>query len=212
MRIISLVIISILLNQASLFANSGRLTYSILKPLYDDRGLTLASNKYDVSKLLLLAIADVESSLNPFTIGLVENNKNKMAAVKKYLDLIQVKYINKKGSSFMSVIPTSYEDARKVYLILTHFGLRNFDLGYSQINIKNIEKFNIDGNRLFVDTEYVFGYSAKILTSCWKHNKQNIYKGIECYNKGTNKSKYDYKYTQKVINSYKKIKRILAKG
>jgi len=197
--------------QLSLMANNKDLAVKV-QNIYNDKGLTSASIKYDVSKDLLLAIANVETGLNPYTIGLVEANSKKREAVKRYLDLINVKYLNKKGFSEMSIMPMNYEDARKVYLILTHFNLKNFDLGYSQINIKNIQKLKIDGNRLFVDTEYVFGYSAKILTDCWVYNKQNIYKAIECYNKGVNKNKYTYNYTQKVIESYRKIKKITSRS
>lgn len=192
-------------------ANNKDLASKVYK-IYNDKGLTTVSNKYDISKNLLLAIANVETGLNPFVIGLVEHNSKKREAIKRYLNLINVSYLNKKGSSNMSIMPTNYEDARKVYLILTHFNLRNFDIGYSQINIKNIEKLKIDGNRLFIDTEYVFGYSAKILTDCWVFNKQNIYKAIECYNKGTDRSKYTYNYTQKVIDSYRKIKKITGRS
>lgn len=193
---------------SSLYANN-KVYADKLNKIYNDKGLSKVSNKYDVSKLLLLAIADVESGFNPYAIGLVEKNLKKLEAVKTYLKLIGVKYVNKQGTSAMSISPRNYQEARKVYLILTHFNLRNFDVGYSQINIKNIEKMKIDANRLFVDTEYVFGYSAKILTDCWSYNNQNIYKAIECYNKGVNRKNYSYNYTQKVIASYKKIKKIM---
>lgn len=205
------ILISLIMISVSLLANNN-IYYQKLHQIYNDRGLKNISNRYDVSKYLLLAIADVESGLNPFAIGLVENNQNKLEAVKKYLTLINVKFIHKKGTSGMSIQASNYEDARKVYLILTHFNLRNFDVGYSQINIKNIEKLNIDANRLFIDTEYVFNYSAKILTDCWKYNHQNVYKAIECYNKGVNRRNYSYNYTQKVIASYKKIKKIMERG
>lgn len=205
------ILISFFIVQLTLMANNKDLASKVYK-IYNDKGLTTVSNKYDISKNLLLAIANVETGLNPFVIGLVEHNSKKREAIKRYLNLINVSYLNKKGSSNMSIMPTNYEDARKVYLILTHFNLRNFDIGYSQINIKNIEKLKIDGNRLFIDTEYVFGYSAKILTDCWVFNKQNIYKAIECYNKGTDRSKYTYNYTQKVIDSYRKIKKITGRS
>lgn len=206
-----IIVISFFLLQLSLMATNKDLATKVQK-IYNDKGLTTISEKFDVSKDLLLAIANVETELNPFVIGLVEDNSKKREAVKRYLDLINVKYVNKLGSSAMSIIPLNYEEARKAYLILTHFNLRNFDIGYSQINIKNIEKLKIDGNRLFVDTEYVFGYSAKILTDCWMFNKQNIYKAIECYNKGVNKNKYTYNYTLKVIESYRQIKKITGRG
>lgn len=204
-------IISLLFLSTSLFGNNVVFNQK-LQQIYNDTGLKKVSIKYDVSKYLLLAIADVETGLNPFRIGLVEGNINKIEAVKKYLNLINVKYIHKKGTTGMSISPTTYEDARKVYLILTHFNLSNFDLGYSQINIKNIKKLNIDANRLFIDTEYVFNYSAKILTDCWQYNNKNIYKAIECYNKGVDRTNYTYNYTQKVVTSYKKIKEIMEKG
>lgn len=206
-----IIVISFFLLQLSLMATNKDLATKVQK-IYNDKGLTTISERFDVSKDLLLAIANVETELNPFVIGLVEDNSKKREAVKRYLDLINVKYVNKLGSSAMSIIPLNYEEARKAYLILTHFNLRNFDIGYSQINIKNIEKLKIDGNRLFVDTEYVFGYSAKILTDCWMYNKQNIYKAIECYNKGVNKNKYTYNYTLKVIESYRQIKKITGRG
>lgn len=208
MLIIKLVIINIFL-ATSLLAN--KINYDKLIEIYYDKGLSKISNEYDVSKYLLLAIANVESGLNPFVLGIFTKDRKKMALVKKYLDLSNIKYINKKDSPNMSIFPKNYTEARMSYIILKHFDLKNFDIGYSQINIKNIESMNINPNRLFTDTEYVFKYSAKILTQCFNYNKQNIYKAIECYNKGINNSKYDYRYTQKVIDSYKEIKYILNK-
>ncbi len=79
-----------------------------------------ASKDYGVPKKLLMAIAKVESSFNPYAIN-----------------------VNYKGRSIKEYYPQNKEQAKIVlrYLIKNNF---NYDVGIAQINVINIKEYNLD--------------------------------------------------------------------
>lgn len=192
----------------SLVQAKDGINISQVKLLDRDEGLNAISKEYEISKYLLMAFASVESSLNPYAIGISEKNKSKMKSVVRYLKMLRINY--KQKSSNLSIYPSNYQDAKKALIVIKHFDLRNYGVGYTQISRVNIKKLKVDAHRLFENSKYSFKYSAKIITDCWKTNKRKLHAGLECYYKGTNSEKYNYSYSSKVVKHYNKIKKILG--
>ncbi|KAB7891297.1 transglycosylase SLT domain-containing protein [Poseidonibacter ostreae] len=178
------------------------------RELANDSGLIHASKKYEVSKYLLLAIANVESSLNPYAIGVTEKNSYKMTKTVSYLKKLRIKYKLKKSA--LSIYPKTLSQALKAHKVLTFFKVRNYGIGYSQLSRANISKLKLDVRKLFTSTKYSFKYSSRILNDCFRHNKKKLYSAMECYYKGTNSRKYTFSYAKKVAKSYRKIKKAVG--
>ena len=168
--------------------------------------LSRSSNKYDISSTLLLAIILVESNMNKNAIGAMPKFNYQIKMLKKYLNMLGCKYKTRNNEKYWSIYPKCKEEAKKIILVLENFNI-GYDLGLTQINVYNIKKRNLNKEKLLEDEIYSIDIGAKILKECIRYNKYNVHDSIECYNKGTNKRKYTYNYSKKVLKKYEQLKR-----
>lgn len=171
-----------------------------------DKAFINMSNKYNIDKNMLIAIALTESSLNKYSIGAMPKNKLQVQALHKYLHFIKVKYKYKKNH--FRIFAQSYAQAEKVVLVLEYYKI-NYDLGLTQINSSNIKKRHLDRERILKDELYAFEIGATILKECIKYNKGRVHDSLECYNKGTDRRKYNRSYSSKVLKNYKRVNKVI---
>jgi len=172
--------------------------------------LSKSSNKYDISSTLLLAIILVESSMNKNAIGAMPKTNHQIKMLKNYLNMLGCKYRTRNNQKYWSIYPKCKEEAKKIILILENFNI-GYDLGLTQINVCNIKKRNLNKDKLLEDETYSIDIGAKILKECIRYNKYNVHDSIECYNKGTDRRKYTYNYSKKVLKKYEQLKREKSK-
>lgn len=164
-----------------------------------------AAKKYNISKNVLYSIAKVESNLKPLAIGTMPRNKTEGKRLIKYLNMIDCKHkVGEKDYTRVSIFPKDKEQAKLAYMIIDKFRI-NYDLGLVQINRWNVEKRNLDVYKLLFDEKYNVMVGAKILSECIGYNNGNVHDSLECYNKGTNKKKYNRSYSNKIIREYRKL-------
>jgi soluble lytic murein transglycosylase-like protein len=171
-----------------------------------ETALSRSSSKYDISSTLLLAIILVESSMNKNAIGAMPKTNRQKKMLEKYLKILGSEHKTRANKKYWSIYPKCKEEAKKILLILENFNI-GYDLGLTQINVYNIKKRNINKDKLLEDEEYSIDIGAKILKECIKYNKSNVHDSIECYNKGTDKRKYTYGYSKRVLKKYEQLKK-----
>lgn len=168
--------------------------------------LTNSSNKYNISSTLLLAIISIESNINKNAIGAMPKSNHQIKILKKYLNLLGCKYKTRNRTKYWSIYPKNKKEAKKIIHVLEKYNI-GYDLGLTQINVYNIKKRKLNKEKLLEDEAYSIDIGAKILKECIEYNKYNVHDSIECYNKGTDKRKYTYNYSKKVLKKYEQLKR-----
>ena len=170
------------------------------------KALDISSEKYDISSTLLLAIVLVESSMNKNAIGAMPKSTYQKKMLKKYLEVLGCKYKTRAREKYWSIYPKCKEEAKKIIIVLENFNI-GYDLGLTQINVYNIKKRKLNKDKLLEDEIYSIDIGAKILKECIKYNKYDVHNSIECYNKGTNRKRYTYNYSKRVLRKYEELKR-----
>jgi len=160
-----------------------------------------ASSKYNIEKNLLLAIVINESNCNKNAIGAMPTTKKQKKQLHKYLKIIECQYSTSKNENLFSIHPKTLAKAQKVLLVLSYFKI-GYDVGLTQINIWNIKKRNLNQDKLLYSEQYAINIGAKILSECIKYNNGDTHDSIECYNKGTNKKRYNRSYSKKILATY----------
>ena len=170
------------------------------------KALDISSEKYDISSTLLLAIVLVESNMNKSAIGAMPKSAYQKKMLKKYLEVLGYKYKTRLSEKYWSIYPKCKEEAKKTIIVLENFNI-GYDLGLTQINVYNIKKRKLNKIKLLEDETYSIDIGAKILKECIEYNKYDVHNSIECYNKGTNRKRYTYDYSKRVLRKYEELKR-----
>lgn len=166
-----------------------------------------ASNKTDVEKKLLMALAKTETSFNRYSIGIIANQPEMLH---KFFKINNVSFAQGKGSKnkLFSLTINDKEKAEEYFYKFKYFvkkypnAIKTYDLGLMQINVSNIKGDEEKEKMYLLNTKVNSLYGAVILQDCYNKFK-NVKYAIECYNKGTNKKKFgDFEYFNKVANNY----------
>lgn len=166
-----------------------------------------ASNKYDIMEELLFAIADIESDRHSYAIGAMPTNNTQKYYLRRYLNGNSYKYKTNSQENLFSIKPSSLSQANKALEMLEKLNI-DYDLGLMQINIWNIQKRNLDKKKLFSNIYYSIDVGAKILSECIKMNNGSVHDSLECYNKGTDKRKYNRSYSTKIMKKYQALRSV----
>ena len=160
-----------------------------------------ASKKHNVDIRILASIAYQESDFNTKVVGVTLKNKYISTLLKKCLIIIDCKYSFKRGRAI--IYPNSNKEAKLLFLSLNRLDL-DYDVGLMQINKYNIKKRHLEPIRLLSDVFYNIDAGAKIYGECANYFK-DIEDSFECYNKGYNRRRFNYKYSNAVIGKYRKL-------
>jgi len=132
----------------------------------------------DVPAAVMRAVAKVESSFNPYAIGVVGDHLVRQ--------------------------PRSLSEATATAERLQELG-KNFSVGIAQVNIKNFKKLGIkDWESAFDHCTNARG-GASILADCYRRAGGNLGHGLSCYYSGTFSVGYEHGYVQRVLNVLGKL-------
>ena len=160
-----------------------------------------ASKRHNVNKRILASIAYQESDFNMKVVGVTLDKKRNSEILKKCLSVIDCK--STFSTHRATIYPKNNEQARLLLLSLDRLHL-DYDVGLMQINKYNIKKRHLQPIRLLSDIFYNIDIGAKIYKECANHFN-NIEDSFECYNKGYDRRKFNYRYSDAIINKYRKL-------
>ena len=163
-----------------------------------------AESTYNIDKTILVAFAKQESDFNPLAIGVMIRKKEKVLATEACLDIIGTKYKMSKNKRHVAIYPKNPKEINLIFMMLDKLGL-DYDLGVMQINRYNIKKRHLNRFKLIYDAEYNIMMGAKILKECSDRFPSNIQYAFECYNKGTDKRRFNKSYSRQILLKYKKL-------
>lgn len=164
------------------------------KTIFDD-----ASIRYGIDKALLVSVAKHESGFEPFVVGIALKNKQQKAFIESCIEVIGCKA--KVSSNRAVVYPNSKKEIQLLILALEKTSI-DYDVGLMQINQWNIKKRGLIIEELFYNTEYNVEIGAKILSECTLMFPKSLHNSLECYNKGTDSSKFNRSYSSRVLDEY----------
>ncbi len=162
-----------------------------------------AERKYGINENLLIAMSKVESKHNQYAIGTMTNGLEQLMKLKEYLELMNINH-KSNGKKNVSIFPRDSTEAKLVFSYIDRQGI-NYDLGLLQINKYNVEKRGLDTFSLLENIDYNIAIGTTILIECANYNNRDTLSSLECYNKGTDRSKYNNSYAYKVIKEYYKL-------
>ena len=165
--------------------------------------LNSVERQFSINKNLLVAISKVESNHNQYAIGTMPNEQEQSEKLLIYLRSMNINH-KSNGKKNIAIFPNDETEAKLAFLFIDRMNI-NYDLGLLQINKFNVEKRELDAFKLLEDIYYNISIGATILRECAAYNSRDALSSIECYNKGTNRSRYNNSYAQKVIKQYYKI-------
>ena len=160
-----------------------------------------ASKRHNVNKKILASIAYQESDFNMKVVGVTLKDSYNSKILKRCLSVINCK--SSFGAHRATIYPKSNEQAKLLLLSLNRLHL-DYDVGLMQINKYNIEKRHLQPIRLLSDVFYNIDIGARIYKEC-SNRFSNIEDSFECYNKGYDRRKFNYRYSDAIINKYKKL-------
>lgn len=173
---------------------------------YLQTGFEKADIKHNVNQKLLRAMGQHESGLKPYVVGFVVKDGGIAAAAEADLKASPVKY---RKSSYrkwwhFSLNFANAEQAKQAlpWLEKVTAASTGYDVGIMQINSRNAHRNGWDIGRLLTDHDYNIEKGAMILNDCRKIFGGDPAKTIECYNKGTKSSNFDYGYYSAVYSRY----------
>lgn len=182
------------------------ITYSLSYGDVFEKGFEAADLKRDVNHKLLRAIASHESGLNPLIVGFVIKNKKIGEIVERDLVTSPVKFKKSPYKQWLhfALYFQDVEQAKKAvpWLEKATATSTGYDVGLMQINSRNAHKNGWDIGRLMSESDYNIDKGAMILSDCRKLFNSDPAKTLECYNKGTNTSNFDYVYYSSVFKKY----------
>lgn len=165
-----------------------------------------ADLKHDVNQALLRAIGKHESGLNSLIVGFVVKDPGIAAAAEADLRSSPVKF---KKSTYKKWwhFSLTFKDAAQAkqalpWLEKVTAASTGYDVGIMQINSRNAHRNGWDIPRLLTDPGYNIDKGAAILSDCRTLFKSDAPKAIECYNKGTKSSNFDYRYYSSIYAQY----------
>ena len=165
-----------------------------------------ADMTHNLNQKLLRSIAEHESGLNPFIVGFVLKDPFVVAAADIDLKNSPLKYKKSpyKRWSHYAIRFESADQAKNAVTWLEKVTQTStgYDVGLMQINSRNAHRNNWDISRLLYDPGYNIDKGATILSDCRNTFKSDPAKTLECYNKGTKTSNFDYVYYSSVFKKY----------
>ncbi|MCL4432113.1 MAG: transglycosylase SLT domain-containing protein [Epsilonproteobacteria bacterium] len=170
------------------------------------KGFEAADLKRDINQKLLRAIASHESGLNPFVVGFVIKDPSIALAAENDLKNSPVKFKRSayKRWSHFALYFQDADQAKKAipWLEKVTATSTGYDVGLMQINSRNSKRNGWSVDRLISDPDYNIDKGAMILSDCRKLFNSDPAKTLECYNKGTKSSNFDYAYYSSVFKKY----------
>lgn len=132
----------------------------------------------DVPAAVMRAVAKVESSFNPYAIGVVGDQLVRQ--------------------------PRTLSEATATAERLQELG-KNFSVGIAQVNIKNFKKLGIQDWESAFDRCTNARGGASILADCYRRAGGNLGHGLSCYYSGTFSVGYEHGYVQRVLDVLGKL-------
>lgn len=132
----------------------------------------------DVPAAVMRAVAKVESSFNPYAIGVVGDQLVRQ--------------------------PRTLSEATATAERLRELG-KNFSVGIAQVNIKNFKKLGIQDWESAFDRCTNARGGASILADCYRRAGGNLGHGLSCYYSGTFSVGYEHGYVQRVLDVLGKL-------
>lgn len=167
---------------------------------------TAVDATYNIDKRIFYSVCTGESARNPYAIG-VYGKERGILALKKWLNTIGVqatlhKRNPEESRRLLSISPTTPKQA-----LLSLQGVKRtkgvgYDMGAMQINMTNAKSYNWSEERLLLDKEFNIDKGAIILRGCFDRVGDPYY-ALECYNKGSDRKKYDGSYANKILRIYR---------
>lgn len=145
----------------------------------------LACPEMAISMDVMQHVVNVESSRNPFAIGVVGG---RLARQPKALDeaLATVRMLEEKGY--------------------------NFSLGLAQVNRYNLDKYGLDSYEKAFQQCPNLQAGSRILAECHSRSKGDWGKAFSCYYSGNFTTGYRHGYVQKVFNSIQRGQQVASAG
>lgn len=162
-----------------------------------------AERKYGINENLLTAMSKVESNHNQYAIGTMPKGEEQLKALLGYLQNMNIDHKSNDKKN-VSIFPKDSTEAKLVFLFIDKLEI-NYDLGLLQINRYNVTKRRLDTFELLENIDYNIAVGATILIECATYNGRDALSSLECYNKGTDRSKYNNSYAYKIIKEYYKL-------
>lgn len=187
--VVIMLILSTLLS--TLFAN---------KHIVSETDFIFADERYNIDYRLLYSLAKVESGCNKYAIGAYTKKRVLAQRAVALMKKTGIKFKHH-HETYIAVYPKDEKEFHTALAIIKKNRLK-YDVGIMQISSGNIENNNWKIDDL-LSTEYNISTGASILRECFDRSK-DVYKALECYNKGFKKT-YSWSHSNKVVSLYKKM-------
>jgi len=186
-----------------MFFKTSLLFFVFFNSLFADTIFDKASQKYNINKKILASIAMHESKFEPSIVGVnIGSNKKKIEILAKYLKAIGCKHSIYRHRAHIYLKDDT--NAKIVFFVLNRLKM-DYDVGIMQINKYNIDAMHLDPIELINNVYYNIDIGAKVYDTCRNVYGNNLELVFECYNKGFDRKKYNYKYSNNIITNYKKL-------
>jgi type IV secretion system protein VirB1 len=126
----------------------------------------------DIPKTVMEAIVSVESSNNPFAIGVVGDRLVRQ--------------------------PKSLDEAMSTVKKLERLG-KNYSVGLAQLNKGNFQRFNVRDVADAFDKCTNVALGARVLVDCFDRSDKDLGKALSCYYSGNFSTGFEHGYVQKVL-------------
>ena len=167
------------------------------------------ASDFGIDPKIVKTIINIESRNQRFAIGIVSTKSESIVKALSGNDNIIISNVLK--SKFVSLIPKDETSAKDLFdVIQAHkddWGIEAIDYGLMQINHDTIVSYELEPKEIYLNPYYNIAMGVDVLKSCYNMFSKNQFNVIECYNKGTDKTKLDSHndYYTKFINEYRKV-------
>lgn len=159
---------------------------------------------------IIVSLISTESKGNKYAIGIVAQNANFIYdRLNNDNNRAKMKLING-GGKYISIVPQDEVVAEQLYDYLNanmdELGITTMDYGIMQINHHTLLSYELDPKQIYLNEFYNIAVGIDILKSCSNLFANNQEYTIECYNKGTDSSKFaSLDYYNKFLMNYRKM-------